>query len=354
VEKLLPGLDDDAAITLFKACPFGTVTWEALEKLRPDLAERYWREVAPWGWHHSDAELNLIVNRLLAASRPLAAFLSVNHVFKRLDGKTLLRLLQALTRPTEEKIEQRIDGHSISAALEALQATGAATVEEMAQLEYIFIDALEHSQYGIPNLERQIAKNPGDFVHLISVLFRRDDRTDDPPEMRPPAGVDLKAIGTQVFTVLRRLRRTPGTRNDGSIDAQELLGWLNEAREQLGAIGRAGVGDSQIGELLGRSKAGTDGIWPHEAIRQALEAVATDRMLRGMEIGLFNNRGATWRGPGGTQERDLASKYRGFARQLRSTYPVTARLLESIAENYDDHAEWHDTDEAVRKRLQRR
>jgi hypothetical protein len=73
-----------------------------------------------------------------------------------------------------------------------------------------------------------------------------------------------------------------------------------------------------------------------------------------MEIGLFNNRGATWRGPGGTQERALADQYRGFARQLRSTYPVTSRLLESVAENYDDHAEWHDTDEAVRKRLQRR
>ncbi|HEV8408149.1 MAG TPA: helix-turn-helix domain-containing protein, partial [Sphingomicrobium sp.] len=242
VEKLLPGLDDDAAITLFKACPFGTMTWEALETLRPDLAERYWREVVPWGWHHSDAELNLIVNRLLAAGRPVAAFLSVNHVFKRLDGKTLLRLLQALIRPTDEKIEQRIDGHSISAALEGLQATGAATVEEMAQLEYLFIDALDHSQYGIPNLERQIAKNPGDFVHLVSVLFKRDDLADDPPEMRPPDGVDLKAIGTQVFTALRRIRRTPGTRDDGSIDAQELLGWLNEARQQLGAIGRAGVG----------------------------------------------------------------------------------------------------------------
>lgn len=354
VRAILPDLSDDDAITLFKACPFQSATWRMIEALRPNLVSRYWQEVAPWGWHHSDADLNMIVDRLLAADRPLAAFHSTNHIFKRLEGQTLLRLLQALVQPTQEKTEQRIDGHSISEALDSLQGTGVATVEELAQLEYLFIDALDHSQHGIPNLERQIANNPADFVHLVSVLFKRDDRADDPPEMQPPEGLDLEAIGGQVFRVLRRLRRTPGTKDDGSIDAQQLLTWLEEARRQLRAIGRTDVGDGQIGELLGRTKAGVDGIWPHEAVRQALEAVGSDRMMRGIAIGLFNNRGATWRGPGGSQERALASQYRGYAQQLRSAYPVTARLLESIAEDYDGHADWHDTDEAVRKRLQRR
>ena len=98
----------------------------------------------------------------------------------------------------------------------------------------------------------------------------------------------------------------------------------------------------------------SDGIWPHEAVRDALEASGSDRMMRGMVIGLHNNRGAVWRGPGGTQERVLAEKYRGFAQRLQASHPVTARLLEYIGESYDGQAEWHDTDEAVRKRLQRR
>lgn len=77
-------------------------------------------------------------------------------------------------------------------------------------------------------------------------------------------------------------------------------------------------------------------------------------MIDGMEIGLHNSRGVMWRGPGGRQERNLASKYRAFSRQLQADYPVTARMLERVAQMYDGQAEWHDTDEAVRERLQRR
>src|SRR3546814_11179616 len=77
-------------------------------------------------------------------------------------------------------------------------------------------------------------------------------------------------------------------------------------------------------------------------------------MIRGMEIGLHNSRGATWRGPGGGQERNLASKYRAFSRQMQVDYPITSRMLEQVAQSHDGQAEWHDPDEAVRKRLRRR
>lgn len=354
VRALVPGMSDSQAVILFKASPFSASTWSLITALRPDLADAYWREVAPFGWRHSDAELNTIVDRLLAADRPFSAFNAVRLDHKRLDGATLARLLRALTKPTSEDGANRIAGHSIADALTALQGSSAVTVAEMAQLEYLFIDALSHSKHGIPNLERQIGTSPGDFVHLVSVLYRRDDRSEDPVEMQPPSDADLKAIHHNVFRVLERLRRTPGTRDDGTIDTTVLMAWVVEAREGFRAIGRSGVGDSQIGQLLGRTEDGADGIWPNEAVREVLEACGSDRMIRGMEIGLYNNRGAAWRGPGGVQERALADKYRGFSQRLRANYPATARLLDLIAETYDGQAEWHDTDEAVRKRLQRR
>ena len=176
----------------------------------------------------------------------------------------------------------------------------------------------------------------------------------DPPELRIPEGRDKQAIGSNVYRVLDKIERTPGTQDDGTVDSSALLAWLVDVRERLRLVGRADVGDSQIGQLLGRTGPGADGIWPNEAVRDALEACGSDRMIRGMEIGLHNNRGATWRGPGGGQERNLASKYRAFSRQLQIDYPVTSRMLEHVAQMYDGQAEWHDTDEAVRKRLRRR
>jgi plasmid maintenance system antidote protein VapI len=354
LRALIPTMSDAEALALFKVNPFESISWGLVESMRPELTDRYWREVSPFGWRHDDAELNMIVDRLLAVDRPFTAFNAVRMDYKRLEGATLARLLKALTKPTSEDGANRIAAHSVSDALTVLQGTGAATVAELAQLEYLFIDALSHSKHGIPNLEKQIGTNPGDFVHLVSLLYRRDDGAEDPVEMQPPEGTDLRAIRNNVFRALERLRRTPGTQDDGSIDTSALLGWLIEARERFRAVGRGDIGDSQIGHLLGRTVAGADGIWPHEAVRDALEACGSDRMMRGMEVGLHNNRGAVWRGPGGAQERALVDKYRGFAQRLRAGYPVTARLLQNIANTYEGQAEWHDTDEAIRKRLQRR
>jgi hypothetical protein len=181
-------------------------------------------------------------------------------------------------------------------------------------------------------------------------MYKRDDGSSESEE----SGNIGRRVYDNVFEVLHELKRTPGAREDGTVDSSVLISWLVDVRERFKAVGRLGVGDARIGELLGRSHPGADGIWPNEAVRDALETCASERMLRGIEIGIFNNRGATWRGPGGTQERSLAAKYREFGRQLQAEYPVTSRLLERIAEMWDSHAEWHDTDGAVRKRLQRR
>lgn len=311
--------------------------------------------MTPYGWRQSESELNLCVERLLDVDRPISAFNAMSHEFKRLNGAVLSRLMKALTQPTAEaETDVQLNAGSISDALDALDASAAASVPELAQLEYLFINALSHSRHGIPNLEKQIEESPGDFVHLVSMLYRRDDGSEDPPELQIPEKVNRQAIGENVYRVLDKLKRTPGTQEDGSIDGSALLGWLVDVRERLRTVGRSNAGDSQIGQLLGRTGAGVDGIWPNEAVRDALEACSSDRILRGIEIGLMNNRGAIWRGTGGGQERNLAEKYRAFSRQLQTDFPATARLLDQVAETYQGQAEWHDTDEAIRQRLGRR
>ena len=44
------------------------------------------------------------------------------------------------------------------------------------------------------------------------------------------------------------------------------------------------VPDLCIGQLLGRCQPGKDGIWPHEAVRIAIENVGTEQISRGMEL----------------------------------------------------------------------
>ena len=117
------------------------------------------------------------------------------------------------------------------------------------------------------------------------------------------------------------------------------------------ANGRKDIADYCIGELLSISTENKDGSWPSEHVCVALEQYTSERMIEGVRIGKYNSRGASFRGPGGEQERDLAKVYRSHEAKLGKKYPFVGRLLENIAKGYDRDAEWHDTDAEISKRL---
>jgi len=222
---------------------------------------------------------------------------------------------------------------------------------ELARLEFMYLGVLERSEYGIPNLERELAKSPSLFVEALAFIYRRDDGGEDPPEWRKPDKEVASSLATQAYQLLQNAKRIPGTQDDGMIDAQKLKDWIVEVLTISEKFGRLVVGEHAIGHLLAKSKLGADGIWPSEPIREVLEEVGTKEIAVGMSIGLYNSRGAHWRGPGGDQERELAARYRGWSKTLTINSPFTSRLLEEIAKSYDRDAEWHDTDANIRKRL---
>ena len=103
---------------------------------------------------------------------------------------------------------------------------------------------------------------------------------------------------------------------------------------------RAEIGDQKIGQLLSAPIAGADGIWPREEVRRVLEECGTSDMATGVQVGVYNSRGAHMRGEGGGQERELAFEY-----------PYVANVVEGIAATYDRQAEMEDSEATVRRRL---
>ncbi len=81
--------------------------------------------------------------------------------------------------PTERL---RIETWNLSKALDSLDGRSGVTVDEMAQLEFAFIEGLEYSRHRIPNLERKVAASPLLFVQALAHLFGREDGGQDPPE----------------------------------------------------------------------------------------------------------------------------------------------------------------------------
>lgn len=338
-------------IRLLRCASFKWDTWRYVEKLPGELQRRYWIEVHP-RWAGQDAtELKKLIDCLLNVGRPMAAF-SVAHLkWKEIESDQLIRLLNEVPKSSNEPAGYyQISSYEVDSALKTLGARANVSQEELAHLEFQYIEILESGEYGIPNLEKQIAKYPQLFIQAIAIAFKRNDNNEDPPELLGPNVTHSSNAASAAYSLLENIKKMPGTNEAGVIDQIELAEWIREARMLCQKYARAKIGDEFIGKLLSHSAVGEDGVWPCEPVRQCLEDITSKDIAIGVNIGVRNARGVTWRGEGGQQERELAEKYRNWSQQLAFEYPYVSALVEQIAHSYDDEAKWWDTDDNVRKR----
>ena len=337
---------------LFVCAPFQASTWRLLDGYGDDIRARYWKDVFPsWG-RHTPAEHTEMIDRLLDAKRPRAAFHAVHMDFKDIETSRLKRLLREVaTVNTESAAQFKLDRYHISEALDSLDGRPGVTVDDMAQLEFLYIDALDRSKHGIPNLESQVAQLPALFVQAVALTYKRSDHGEDPPEWRNEDPEQRTAVASAAYRLLDQISKTPGTDGNGSIDVAALAAWLAEVRRLCRKYARADVGDQCIGQLLAKAPEGENGIWPCVAVCEAMEGIASPAIGRGFHTGVFNSRGAHWRSEGGEQERELAARYRAWAERLHFYYPYVGGVLEGIAASYERDARQQDSEAKISKRL---
>ena len=333
--------------------PFGAETWTRAAAVSNEEQARYWAEVVPRPlFHEADSEVNQAVDALLDAQRPRAAFATAHMAFSVLTTDRLLRLLNDVaTVGAEPSGHYPLSQHDLSKAFTVLSARPDADRDTLARLEFMFIDGLSHTKHGIRNLERQLAEAPALFVQALVMIFRRRDGEEDPPELRAPDPEVAQKRAHSAYALLSRAKRLPGLDDKGKLDGRKLRDWIITTRALAREVGREEIADNQIGQLLAHSPDGSDGVWPHEVVREVLEDLGTDGMASGMMIGRQNDRGAVWRGSGGDQERVLVEQYRDGSAAVAAKHPFTARLLNELARSYDHEAAWHDDRARIEKRL---
>ena len=346
------GIETDRVVRLFLCAPFRQDTWRLLDRYGKVIRDRYWLEVDPQIIRHSEAELIELIDRLLEAKRPRAAFHAVRLDWRQIETSRLKRLLFAVaTMDGEPAGRYKLDAYQISEALNSLNERTGVSPAEMARLEFFFVEALDRSKHGIPNLEAQIAESPALFVQLLALAFNRIDEGQDPPEWRIKDPGRRAGLASVAYRLLDRIGCIPGTGEDGKINAEALLTWITEVRRLCAEHGRIEIGDEKIGQLLSKASAEEDDSWPCLPVCEAMERIASQHIGIGFNIGICNGRGAQWRDEGGGQERKLATKYRGWAKQRAFDYPYVSSVLERVAADYDQQAGWWDTETRIEKRL---
>ena len=335
----------------------GDQTWRLLNTQPQEVRDRYWREVPVWmSLTLTGTERNNLIHRLLGTRRPRAAFQVSSMDWKQIETSRLKRILTDIAHVNADReADLQINAFDISQALASLDGRTGVTSGEMAQLEFAFIDALEVSEHGIPNLEREIAKSPELFAQAVALVYKRTGGGQDPPEWSIAAPDQRAAVAMSAYRLLDGIRRIPGTDAGGDIQPESLRQWVVEVRRICAEYGRAGIGDHRIGQLLSRApEEEENGVWPCRPICEVMETVGSGRMAEGFLIDTLNARGVSVRvvGEGGGQERALAAKYRGWAEQLSAFgYRFVGTILDDIGRSYEAEAMRWDSDAKVKQRL---
>ena len=337
----------EALSDIYLAAPANQETWQRLGRENVGTQDAYWRRVPWFKVARTEEDVSFAAQRLVDSQRSITAAELLANSNQTVAPEVVMRVLDRIPHDSAREIatgsESQITAWDLARLFEKLDRSSEVSESIIAKLEVPYVGVLEHDR---PNLAlyRQVANDASLFADLIASAFKRDDGHEDSDEGDTVTESNRK---TTAFRILWQLRGLPGLRENGDVDAESLDTWVDNARRLCNERGRGDIGDDRIGDILANAPPDTDGIWPCEPVRNALDRCASEAMGVGFTTGKQNLRGVTSRGAfaGGEQERDIAGDLRKNASKLSARWPYTAQLLRRIAEDYEREGKWHD-DEA--------
>ena len=324
-------------------------TWALVEKLGVEVDALYWKRVRGDLRETNKEDVEFAASKLLDYERPLQAIdvLSMALYGKcEIDPDLIMETLEVAlnvqnqTSPEDEMVNY--DACQIQELFEYLQNRSETDINRLAALEWAYLGFLDDYSRSFPvALQKTLQQDPQFFCQLISVVYRSDNEPED--EGEAPTEQE-KARARNAYNLLTRWNAIPGTGDDGVIDEQILMDWVDKAREICKESGHLSVCDIHIGEMLAREPGNSDDEWPGIPVRDVIDEIDSDDLVRGFEIGIYNKRGVYSgnRHGGGLQERALAEKFNNFASQCETDWPETAASLRRVAKHYEDEAKRED------------
>lgn len=359
VECVFDEISESNKVDLLRCLPIGRATWSLDPFSDENIKKDYWQSINI-GWNRfDDEELNTALDELLKANRPVIAMKVASHEWSRIGTDLIARILhETAFNHNQPEVDGGLQSHEVSDAFEELSSRADITEDRLIALEFAYLKPLRFSKYKFTTLKKSFASNPALFVEALIWSFKRKDNKTDETRFTEVSDGVRKSLAERSYDLLGQVDILPGLQ-DGVEDEGRLQAcseWIFEARKQAKAVSRLEVCDSKIGSIFSKAPDGSDGIWPHEVAREAVEMVNNERFRSGFLIGVRNNRGTRMSMPyeGGDQERVLAEKYFNWADKLLLSSPATARLLREIGESYIRDAKRNDEDAKLRIRLERR
>lgn len=329
-----------AQVAVFRSLAHQENIFDLLGDTTKEVQSGFWDTVTAFQLSRN-AKVEVAITNFLDKHRSAEAihFLSSRRNTK-VTPEQIQRVLTALQNSSDtSELMSTMLSFEIGNLLDLLVKEGA-DESVIAHFEFVFAPLLQYERTPTA-LFHQLSEGPSLFVELVTNAYGDDHTT---AENRAELSQDELALARLSYDVLREWRTLPGTKPNGTIDESFLSTWVTETRDGLAKVERTRGGDLCIGQLLSGAPAGSDGIWPTEAVRDLIESIESDALREGFEVGKLNARGVTTRGAldGGVQEVVLADSYECDARQVATRWPSVARVLRNLATHYRESARHED------------
>ncbi len=343
-----------AIAALYLGAPEGQSTWAEVASYGKDVELAYWQH-ARGRSREATGDVDIAIAKLIEANRPEIALELAGAPKASVQSDTLQRLVRALLEfdPKGRSVDGTMFRFYLGAVFNQLYQRNELSLEELAALEWPFARILSDRLHRPTNMplavHRLLQRDPSFFAMLVSLIYRRDDKQ----ESLSDAGIDheqKKNRADNAREILASWRLMPGLQDDGAIVEATLNDWVDRARRQCADTGHVTGCDLQIAEILARSPSGSDGAWPHEAVRNVIETLQNRVVDEHFEVAIYNNRGVTTRGldDGGAQERALAKKYEDMSKVVGPRWPRTRTILLRVAAHYKRYAKHEDVSTELR------
>ena len=336
------GLDPVRAAGLLMSLPETKASWDYATTLGDAVENAYWQTKNSYFVDGTIDDLLIAVRQYVGRGRFIAALnASIRHL-KEVPTATLIELLSSAI----PEINSQPGGggnmtlHILERVFDELGLRGDVSPEEIAKLEFAYLPIFRIRKKQLV-LHRLMAEKASLFVGVVSAVFK--------PENGEARNLDEfgQQQATAAYELLEGLQTLPGQTGD-QIDEKQLLAWCFEVRELATKADRLTMSEQRIGHMFARAPGNSDGVWPHEAVRLAIETLASEPLERGAEVERINMRGVYSKGigEGGMQERSLAAQALKWAESMPKS-PRTSAMLRRISGTWTRYAEQADIEADV-------
>lgn len=347
--------DIQAILTILEVLPFDHQTWDLVHDAGIEIESKYWKSIRVMWVTPSLKDVEFVIQKLLEAKRSHdALYIAASPQIKfPLPSELLIKsLLEAARDPEENPNNNRavMFQHNVVETLKKLDIAQDVPIDKMIELEWMYLQLLEHSTRPAKVIMKALSERPNLFIELICAVYKpmKNDETEkgmaEVPSEEPSE--QRKKVANQAYNLLRSWNVVPGTRPDRTIDGPRLKQWVEEARQMAAEVHRGYVADEKIGEVLAWAPFDQEyKLWPALPVRELIESFYSENLQRGIVIGVRNRRGVTTRGvmEGGGQEHDRSQIYKEYSKKAaRGGWPQTSMVLNDLARSYEDEARWHD------------